>query len=62
MEDKGADKSAGVAAVVAGLITAVKLARVDPRELQSRSPRVKSAIAGSVTIAKMVVAETKARQ
>jgi hypothetical protein len=47
---------------VAGLIAAVKLARVESVELQNRSPRVRSAISDSITIAKMVIAETKARQ
>jgi hypothetical protein len=32
------DKSGGTAAVVAGLIAAVKLARVESIELQNRSP------------------------
>jgi hypothetical protein len=49
-------------AVVAGLIAAMKLARVESGELQNRSPRVRSAIADSITIAKMVIAETKTRQ
>jgi hypothetical protein len=44
MDDETADKSAGVLAVVAGLIAAVKLARVESREIQSRSPRVRSII------------------
>jgi hypothetical protein len=55
MENKTADKSAGVLAVVAGLIAAVKLARVESRELQSRSPRVRCALADSVKIAQMVI-------
>jgi hypothetical protein len=50
-----ADKSAGALAVVAGLIAAVKLARVESREIQSRSPRVRSVISDSITIARMVV-------
>ena len=54
-----ADRSAGAPAVVAGLIAAVKLARVDSRELHNRSPRVRSAIADSATIAKMVIEETQ---
>jgi hypothetical protein len=58
MEDKTADKSAAVVAVIAGLIAAV----VESRELQNRSPRVRLAISDSVTIAKMVIAETKARK
>jgi hypothetical protein len=63
MDDRGAaDKTAGVLAVGAGLIAAVKLARVDSRELDNRSPRVRSAISDSITIAKMGIADTKARQ
>jgi hypothetical protein len=57
-----ADKSVGALSVVAGLIAAVKLARVESGEIQNRSPRVRSAVADSVIIAKMVIAETKARQ
>jgi hypothetical protein len=49
-------------AVVAGLIPAVKLARVESGELQNRSPRVRSALADSVPIAKMVISETKSLQ
>jgi hypothetical protein len=33
MEDKAADKTAGIVAVVAGLIAAVKLLRVESREI-----------------------------
>jgi hypothetical protein len=54
-----ADKSAGALAVVAGLIAAVKLARVESREIQSRSPRVRSAISDSITIARMVIDASK---
>ena len=43
MEDKAADKSAGVVAIVAGLIAAVKLARVESPELQNSGPRVRAA-------------------
>jgi hypothetical protein len=40
MDDSGAaDKTAGVVAVVAGLVAAVKLARVESREIHNRSPR-----------------------
>jgi hypothetical protein len=53
------DKSAGALAVVAGLIAAVKLARVESREIQSRSPRVRSAISDSITIARMVIDASK---
>ena len=49
------DKSAGALAVVAGLVAAVKLARVESREIQSKSPRVRSAISDSIAIARMVV-------
>jgi DNA-directed RNA polymerase subunit RPC12/RpoP len=56
-----ADKSAGALAVVAGLIAAVKLARVESREIQSRSPRVRSIISDSITIARMVVEASKAK-
>jgi hypothetical protein len=58
----GSDRAGGTIAVVAGLIAAVKLARVESVELENRSPRVRSAISDSITIAKMVIAETKARQ
>jgi hypothetical protein len=61
MEDKAADKTAGVVAVVAGLIAAVKLARVESREIQDRSPRVRSIISESITIARMVVEASKAK-
>lgn len=54
-----ADKTAGALAVVAGLIAAVKLARVESRELLSRSPRVRLAISDSVTIARMVIEAVK---
>jgi hypothetical protein len=56
-----ADKSAEALAVVAGLIAAVKLARVESREIQSRSPRVRSAISDSITIARMVIDASKAK-
>jgi hypothetical protein len=59
MDEKTADKSAGVVAVVAGLIAAVKLARVENREIQNKSPRVRSIISESVTIARMVVEASK---
>jgi hypothetical protein len=45
-----ADNSAGALAFVAGLIAAVKLARVESREIQSRSPRVRSAVSEAITI------------
>ena|ERR1700760_2591322 len=56
------EKSAGTTAMVAGLIAAVRLARVDSEELTKRSPRVRSAIHDSVSIARMVIEEAKARQ
>jgi hypothetical protein len=62
MEDKAADKSAGAVAVVAGLIAAVKLARVESREIQSRSPRVRSIISDSITIARMVMEAANVKQ
>jgi hypothetical protein len=46
-------------AVVAGLVAAVKLARVESGELMNRSPRVRSAISDSVTIARMVIEAAK---
>jgi hypothetical protein len=55
------DKSGGTIAVVAGLIAAVKLARVESIELQNRSPRVRSAIADSITLARMVIDASKAK-
>jgi hypothetical protein len=55
------DKSAGALSVVAGLIAAVKLARVESREIQSRSPHVRSIISDSITIARMVVEATKGK-
>ena len=60
-EDKAADKTAGVVAVVAGLIAAVKLSRVESREIQNRSPRVRSIISESITIVRMVVEASKAK-
>jgi hypothetical protein len=62
MEDKATDKTAGVVAVVAGLVAAVKLARVESREIQSRSPRVRCIISESITIARMVVEASKAKE
>jgi hypothetical protein len=61
MDDKTADKSAGALALVAGLIAAVKLARVESTEIQNRSPRVRSIISRSVTIARMVIETSKAK-
>jgi hypothetical protein len=51
----GSARSSGALAIVAGLIAAVKLARVESGEIQSKSPRVRSIISDSVTIAKMVL-------
>jgi hypothetical protein len=56
------DRAGGTVAVVAGLIAAVKLARVESREIQTRSPRVRSAIADSISIARMVIEASKAKQ
>jgi hypothetical protein len=50
-----ADKTAGALAVVAGLVAAVKLARVESRKIQCRSPRVRAAMSESITIARMVI-------
>jgi hypothetical protein len=61
MEDETADKTAGVVAVVAGLIAAVKLSRVESTEIHNRSPRVRSIITESITIARMVVEASKAK-
>jgi hypothetical protein len=46
---------------VAGLIAAVKLARVESAEIRNRSPRVRSIISESITIARMVVEASKAK-
>jgi MFS family permease len=40
---------------------AVKLARVESIELQNRSPRVRSAISDSITLARMVIEASKAK-
>src|SRR5882757_3953422 len=53
------DKASGTVAVVAGLIAAVKLAHVESREIQSKSPRVRSVISDSITIARMVIEASK---
>jgi hypothetical protein len=45
--------------VVAGLIAAVKLARVESKEIANRSPRVRAAISDAVTIARMVIEASK---
>ena len=62
MEDKAADKTAGIVAVVAGLVAAVKLARVESREIQNRGPRVRFIISESITIARMLVEASKAKE
>jgi hypothetical protein len=49
-------------AVIAGLIAAVKLARIESSEIGRRSPRVRCAISDSVDIAEMVLAEAMRRQ
>jgi hypothetical protein len=62
MEDKAADKTAGVVAkVVSGLIAAMKLSGVESGELQNRSPRVRSIISESIAIARMVIEASKAK-
>jgi hypothetical protein len=53
------EKSTGALAVVAGLIAAVKLARVESREIQNRSPHVRAIISDSIHIARMVVDAAK---
>jgi hypothetical protein len=55
------EKSGGTVALVAGLIAAVKLARVESIELENRSPRVRSAISDSITLARMVVEASKGK-
>jgi hypothetical protein len=52
----------GTVAVIAGLIAAVKLARIESSEISRRSPRVRCAISDSVDIAEMVLAEAMRRQ
>ena len=61
-EDKAAHKTAGIVAVVAGLVAAVKLARVESREIQNRGPRVRFIISESITIARMLVEASKAKE
>ena len=56
-----AEKSAGALAVVAGLVAAVKLARVESSEIQCRSPRVRSIISESITITHMVIEAAKGK-
>jgi hypothetical protein len=58
---RSSDTSGRSVAVVAGLIAAVKLARVESIELQNRSPRVRSAIADSIMLARMVIEASKAK-
>jgi hypothetical protein len=55
------DKSGGTVAAVAGLIAAVKLARVESIELQNRSPSVRAAISDSITLARMVIEASKTK-
>ena len=47
---------------MAGLVAAVKLARVESREIQSKSPRVRSIVSESITIARMIVEASKANR
>jgi hypothetical protein len=56
------EKFAGALAVVAGLIAAVRLSRVESREIHNRSSRVRSIIGDSIMIARMVVEASKAKQ
>jgi hypothetical protein len=56
------EKSTGALAVVAGLIAAVKLARVESREIQIRSPRVRYIISESITTARMVIEASRAKE
>ena len=55
-------KQQGSCQLVAGLVAAVKLARVESREIQNRSPRVRCIISESVTIARMVVEASRAKE
>jgi DNA-directed RNA polymerase subunit RPC12/RpoP len=48
-------KAGSTLAVMAAMIAAVRLARVESGELEKASPRVKAAIADSMTIAKQVM-------
>ena len=50
MDDKAADKTAGIVAVVAGRIAAVKLSRVESREIQNRSPRMRFIISSPLRL------------
>lgn len=59
VETGSPDKGSGTIAVVAGLIAAVKLARVESREIISKSPRVRAAVVDSINIARMVVEAAK---
>ena len=49
----------GTVAVIAGMVAAVRLARVESREIGSGSPRVTMAIHDAVSIARMVLAKVK---
>ncbi len=55
------EKTGGTIAVVAGLIAAIKLSRVESREIESKSPRVRSIVSESITIARMVIEASKAK-
>lgn len=61
-ERGSADKESGTVAVVAGLIAAVKLARVESQEIVRKSPRVRAAVGDSINIAKMVIEAAKTNQ
>jgi hypothetical protein len=61
MEDKAVDKTAGVVAFVAGLVAAVKLARVESRKFRTEVHAC-AATADSVSIARIVIEAAKARR
>jgi archaeosine-15-forming tRNA-guanine transglycosylase len=60
MDERTAHKSVGVLAVVAGLIAASE-AGTSRIHRENKSPRVRSIISDSITIARMVVEASKAK-
>jgi hypothetical protein len=60
-DDKTADKISGSPGPRSRIDCCMKLARVESREIQNRSPWVRSIISESVTIARMVVEASKAK-
>ena len=46
-------------AIIAGMVAAVRLARVEPGEIQRQSPRVRSIISEGITIARMILENVK---